>query len=228
MNNKLKIKKLVATASLLAIAIVLDVLIGLFNLRMPFGGSLFGISMIPLVLIGLFFGLRYGLFAGLIYAIYNFSSDYIIYLDSLKITLESWTGEKWTVWKILLLVTFDYIIPFMAYGLSGLFSKSFKQKYKFVLAFIIIGSIRLMSSTLSGVVFWSSSIKYASSQVSLGVQEANIATKIFSLVGNNLWLYSLSYNFIYIFTTVSSSIIIGLLMYERLKLLKEQYFSLPN
>lgn len=228
MKNKIEIKKMVLTASLLTIAIVVDLIIGVFNLRMPFGGSFFGIAMIPLIMVGLLFGFKYGIFAGVLYALYNFGTDYLIYLDSLKITLESWTGEPWNSSKLVFLVVFDYLIPFGAYSLAGLFKEAFRKKSNFILAFIVIGLIRWLSSSLSGIILWGSSITYANEQVILGNQEINIAVKIFSLVGNNLILYSLIYNFIYIFTTVLSSIIIGLLMYNQISLLKEDYFKLPK
>lgn len=226
MNNKIEVRKMIATTSLLAVAIVFDLLVGLTGLRMPFGGNFLGISMIPLVLIGLFFGLKYGLIAGFLYALYNFGVDYIVYLDALRLTLESWTGESWSAFKIVLLVGFDYIIPFMAFGLSGLFSEAFQKKSKFILSFIVVSIIRLISSTISGVIFWGSSIQYAVGQVDAGLEEANIATKIFAFVGNDLWLYSLGYNFIYIFTTFVASILIGLVTYKRMKMLKEDYFSI--
>lgn len=225
MKNKQRIKKLVLASSLLTIAIILDIIISQFNLRMPFGGEFFGISMIPLVLVGLLLGLPYGLSVGLIFALYNFGVEYLIYLDSLIITLESWTGEIWTAWKVILLVILDYIIPFTAFGLSGLFKNVFEKRYKLVLSFVVIGVIGWLSSSFSGVLLWSSSIKYASDQVNLGLEETNVAIKIFSLMGKNLWLYSLSYNLIYKLTTVGSSIILSLLMYNPLKVLNENHFN---
>lgn len=228
MNQNVETKKMIATINLLAIAIVLDVLISAIpglNLSMPFGGKFFGISMLPIVLIGLMFGLKYGLISGFIYALYNFGIDYIIYIETLKITLEGWTGESWGAFRIFLLVLFDYIIPFMAFGLSGLFKDGLSKKYRFVYAFVIISVIRLISSTISGVILWSSSIEYATSQVELGEANANIATRIFSFVGSNIWLYSLGYNFVYIATTLATSLVIGLLIYKRLQMLNQDYFN---
>lgn len=228
MKNKLETKKMIATINLLAMAIILDVLINaipVLNLSMPFGGKFFGISMLPIVIIGLMFGLKYGLISGFIYAMYNFGIDYIIYIETLKVTLEGWTGESWGATKIFFLILFDYIIPFMAFGLSGLFKEGFKQKSKFIYAFITVSLIRLISSTISGIILWSSSIKYAVDQVEQGEAGENIGTRIFSLVGNKVWLYSLSYNFIYITTTLIVTLSIGLLSYKRLQVITEDYFT---
>jgi len=228
MSQNVETKKMIATINLLAIAIVLDVLINaipVLNLSMPFGGKFFGLSMLPIVLIGLMFGLKYGLISGFIYAMYNFGIDYIIYIETLRITLEGWTGESWGTFKIVLLILFDYVIPFMAFGLAGLFKDGFKNKLHFIYAFVFVSIIRLVSSTISGVILWSSSIEYATSQVELGEANENIATQLFAFVGNNLWLYSLGYNFIYVATTLATVLVIGLLTYRRLQLLNNTYFS---
>lgn len=227
MNQSIETKKMIATINLLAIAIVLDVVLSSIpglNLSMPFGGKFFGLSMLPIVLIGLMFGLKYGLISGFIYALYNFGVDYIVYLETLRITLEGWTGESWGAFRIFLLILFDYIIPFMAFGLSGLFKNGLNQRMQFIYAFIFVSAIRLVSSTLSGVILWSSSIEYASSQVEAGNESPNIATQIFAFVGNKIWLYSLGYNFMYIATTLATTLVIGLLVYKRLQVLNKDYF----
>lgn len=220
MKLKKETKRMLIAVNLLAFAIILDVITNAIpglNLSMPFGGKFFGISMLPLVLIGLIVGLKYGLISGLIYAIYNFSADYIIYLETLRITLESWTGISWNFGMIVLLVLFDYVIPFTAFGLSGLFKDGFSSKLNMIKSILFVSAIRLVSSTLSGVILWQSSIIYASEQVNLHGEAPNLATRIFSFVGERLWLYSFGYNFIYIFTTTISVGLIGLLIFNRVR-----------
>lgn len=228
MKQKLETRKMIVTVNLLAIAIILDVLINAIpglNLSMPFGGKFFGISMLPIVMIGLMFGLKYGLISGFIYAMYNFGIDYIVYIEALKTTLESWTGESWGAFKIFMLILFDYIIPFMAFGLSGLFKGGFTKKATFIYSFIAVSVVRLISSTISGVILWSSSIEYAVSQVQSGEANQNIATRIFSFMGNKIWLYSFGYNFIYIASTLAITLLIGLLSYKRLQDITKDYVN---
>lgn len=224
MSSKSETKQMLLTINLLASAIVIDLIVSAIpglNASMPFGGKFFGLSMFPLVLIGMLFGLKYGLIGGLIYAMYNFGFDYLVYIDTLRITLESWTGETWTAFKILSLVVLDYVIPFMAFGLSGLFHRALHQKRELILALITVSTIRLISSTLSGVVLWSSSIAYATSEVTSGNQDPNLATQIFAFVGESLWLYSLVYNLLYILTTTLIVGIISLLTYKRIQTIFE-------
>jgi len=228
MKLKKETLRMLIAVNLLAVAIVLDVLTNAIpglNLSMPFGGKFFGISMLPLILIGLLIGFKYGLISTLIFALYNFGIDYIIYLETLRITLETWTGIPWTFWMIILLILLDYIIPFMAFGLLGLFKDGLKNRKSFIVAVITVRIVRLVSSTLRGVILWGSSIKYASSQVALGAESHNLATRIFSAVGDNLLLYSFGYNFIYIFTTGVTVIIIGLLIFKRLQIVSNHFLS---
>ncbi|HAX02112.1 MAG: hypothetical protein A2Y45_09820 [Tenericutes bacterium GWC2_34_14] len=230
MTLKTETKRMLMTINLLAVAIVLDLIVSSIpglNLSMPFGGKFFGLSMFPLVLIGILFGLKYGLIGGFIYALYNFGFDYLVYLDTLRITLESWTGETWSAFKILSLVLLDYVIPFMAFGLAGLFGDALRSKKKLALSLVFVSAIRLISSTLSGIILWGSSIAYASSQVELGEEAPNLATRIFAFVGESLWLYSLSYNFIYIFTTTLTVMIISFLTLKRIKMIFEPMIGQP-
>ncbi len=197
---KLNLKKLVLTATLLATAIIFDLLISTIpglNLELPFGGKIFNLGLLPLILIGLFLGLKYGLIGGLLYGLYKFSFDYLIFLSTLKEILESWTGTPWTTFHIIGLIMLDYLIPFTAFGLSGLFNKNHLKTIKnIVLTLVLTSSIWLLSGTMSGVLLWGSGIKYASSS-----GDRNIATMIFSFVNDNLFLYSLLYNSIYVIST---------------------------
>lgn len=219
MKTTYQTKALVVTAILLASAIVIDLITNFvpgLNLSMPFGGKFFGIAILPIIIIGLIFGLKYGLLAGFVFGLYNFSVDYLIYLSALRDTLESWTGTSWTGFQIFLLILLDYVIPFTAFGLVGLFKDNLRRASSIIYATVTTSIIRLVSSTLSGVVLWRSSINYAAEAVDAGTQEPDLATRIFSMVGGNLWIYSLCYNLTYILTT--TIVVIGILVYIRTRL----------
>ncbi|HCZ24460.1 MAG TPA: hypothetical protein DHV05_06395, partial [Acholeplasmataceae bacterium] len=113
------------------------------------------------------------------------------------------------------------------FGLAGLFGDALRSKKKLALSLVFVSAIRLISSTLSGIILWGSSIAYASSQVELGEEAPNLATRIFAFVGESLWLYSLSYNFIYIFTTTLTVMIISFLTLKRIKMIFEPMIGQP-
>lgn len=216
--KKVSIQSLVLTAALISIAIVIDIIgssIPILSLSMPFGGKFFGIAIIPLAFVGILFGVKHGLIAGFIYAMYNFSADYIVYLDALRVTLESWTGESWGIDKILLLITLDYLIPFTAIGFTGIFYHRHQTVVRVIYGLVFAIIIRLISATLSGVVLWSSSIAYAVSEVEAGNIEPNLATRIFESFNGSIFAYSLGYNAIYLTTTLIISILIILPVYKR-------------
>jgi thiamine transporter len=216
--KKVSIQSLVLTAAFISIAIVIDIIgssIPILNWSMPFGGKFFGIAIIPLAFVGILFGVKHGLIAGFIYAMYNFSADYIVYLDALRVTLESWTGEAWGIDKILLLITLDYLIPFTAIGFTGIFYHRHQTVVRVIYGLVFAIIIRLISATLSGVVLWSSSIAYAVSEVEAGNIEPNVATRIFESFNGSIFGYSLGYNAIYLTTTLVVSILIIIPIYER-------------
>ncbi len=216
MTLKLSLKKMVITATLLAVAIVIDLLVAIIpglNLELPFGGKIFNLGLLPLLLIGLFVGLKYGLIGGLMFALFKFSFDYILFLSILKELLESFTGTPWTTFHIIGLIFLDYLIPFTAFGLSGLFHKdNLKTAKNIVYAILTTSGVWLLSGTFSGVILWGSSIKFAASSC-----EVNIATKIFGFANDNLFIYSLFYNSIYVIST--SVLIFFILLTSRKSLL---------
>jgi thiamine transporter len=112
------------------------------------------------------------------------------------------------------------VIPFTAFGLSGLFHRALNTHVKMIGSMLFVSLIRLVSATLSGVILWSSSIEYAMAEVESG-GEPNIATRIFASMGESLWLYSFAYNFIYIFTTTALVILVAVMTRKRLLVIVE-------
>jgi len=198
------LKKIISTTILVSIAILIDIIITnipFLGLSMPMGGKIFGISMIPLLLIGLLYGVKHALLGCFLYALYNFSFDYLIYISSLQQVLESYTNTKWSFFQIFLLIFLDYIVAFLAFAISGIFKNGINFKKNIIFSIIFASIIRLIGSTLSGILIWSSSITYANNEALKNPDQINIATRIFLLVNNNIIAYSLIYNSIYIITT---------------------------
>ncbi|MDY0278044.1 MAG: energy-coupled thiamine transporter ThiT [Acholeplasma sp.] len=214
--KKLELQKVVLTTVLVALGIILDLIVSqIAFLKMPMGGNLLGISMVPLVLIGFIFGMKYGFLGGILYGLYSFSLDYFTYVSAF------FHDEK--IVKILALIFLDYLIPFTAFGLTGLFhKKNLSTINNIVLGTVFVSITRFISSTLSGVILWSSYIKEAAYGVEHG-DTPNIATKIFSLVNNNIWLYSAFYNVIYILTTLIATLLILIMIRKRILVIMERY-----
>ena len=124
-------KDLVYMALYAALFIVLDVAVNTLGiLQMPNGGSL-GVSVIPLLMASYHLGWQEGTVVAV-----------------LSILLQYVTGPMYTPDLIGFLL--DYFFAFSVYGLASLFP-NYKWFYSGVL---ITNLVRLISSTLSGILVW--------------------------------------------------------------------------
>ena len=125
---KFSARQLAFSAMAIAAAFVTSE-IKLFHL--PFGGSITLFSMLFLVLIGYWYGLRAGLMTAIAYGFLQLVSDpYIISIPQMLV---------------------DYIFAFGALGLSGLFSKS---KNGLVKGYIVGVLGRYVMHMISGLIFY--------------------------------------------------------------------------
>jgi len=134
-KSRENLRALIESALLVAIAFVLSY-ITLF--RMPQGGSVTPISMLPLLVIGLRHGVKWGLCGGLIYA-------------CLQMLQQFWPPPSQTAAAYISVVLLDYVLAFSLLGLSGLFKgKRFGLIYSIPLCLII----RFFCHFVSGIVIW--------------------------------------------------------------------------
>ena len=126
---KLTTQQLVTCAVALALAYVTSYS-KLFKL--PFGGSVTLFSMLFIVLIGYWYGVKVGILTGLVYGIFQFLQEpYVLSFFQ---------------------VCCDYILAFGAMGLSGLFTKS--KKYGLLKAYIVAILARGAFHALGGYLYW--------------------------------------------------------------------------
>ncbi len=129
-HKKMSVKALTYSSIAIAISFVLSQ-IKLFSL--PQGGSITPFSMLFIILIGYFFGVKTGVLTGIVYGL-------------LQLAFGGWVMHPM---QLLL----DYPLAFGALGLSGLFAN---QKHGLV-AGILVGSMgRFVFHFLSGIIFFAS------------------------------------------------------------------------
>lgn len=127
-NRKINAKHIAFAAMAMALAVVTSMI---KVIKLPMGGSATLFSMLFIVLIGYWYGIKTGLTAALAYGVLQLLLDpYILNIPQ---------------------VLLDYILGFGALGLSGLFSKS---KHGLIKGYIagVIG--RFICSFLSGWIFF--------------------------------------------------------------------------
>lgn len=143
------VTKIIVSAMMLALAIVLEGVSKFIPfLKWPNGGSI-SVTMVPLVLAGMYCGPLYGTFVGVAFGIINFFMDGVI----------SWTPN---VLAVLLSLLLDYVIGFGCCGLAGLFRKPFYKKEVWApfAALALCCVVRFLSSFMSGLIVFTSSFDY--------------------------------------------------------------------
>ena len=127
-NSKLNVKHIAFAAMAMALAVATSMI---KVIKLPMGGSVTLFSMLLIVLIGYWYGIKTGLTAAIAYGVLQLLLDpYILNIPQ---------------------VLLDYILGFGALGLSGVFSKS---KHGLVKGYIIGVIGRFICSFLSGWIFF--------------------------------------------------------------------------
>lgn len=152
-------------ALMTALAVVIDIVFGLFQDQMfPYGGSI-NIAMVPIMLMSFRRGIKAGLTTGLLVGIIQ-----IIY-----------GGHVREFYQFI----FDYPVAFTVVGLAGVFSKGNKNlsTNTIVVGGTLAGLLRYFSHFLAGVTFWR---KYVPEEAFLGIKGFTPFT--WSLFYNGLYM----------------------------------------
>jgi thiamine transporter len=141
MNRKITTRQLAESGILLALGFLLSMLA---VWRMPQGGSITAVSMLPLVFLGYKYGAGWGALCGLIHGLLQIVEEGL-YAPPTN-TLLNW----------LLMVLLDYALAWLAVGLiAGLVRKiSSKPAVPIVVGSILGIAGRLVCSFLSGWIIW--------------------------------------------------------------------------
>ena len=137
-NNSKKrenLRALVESSLLVAIGFALSYIT---PFRLPWGGSVTPLSMLPILMIGIRHGLKWGLLGGVVYA-------------CLQMMQQFWPPPTGTVEGYIAVVSLDYIVAFSVLGLSGLFRG---KKFGLLFAAPICLILRYLSHFISGIVVW--------------------------------------------------------------------------
>ena len=161
MRNE-KTKLLAEGAAMVALATVLS-FIRVFKL--PWGGSITLLSMIPIVLFSIRRGVKMGLVVSFVYALVQFGQG----------ILDGLFGWGLTAGMLIACIVLDYLAAFTVLGLAGLWRK--KGLPGWLAGILLAVGLRFICHFLSGVVIWGS----------FGELWSGFST-------DNTWLYSFLYN----------------------------------
>lgn len=139
--KKTALKKLTVSALFIALSTVLSELIP--SISLPFGGSVTVFSMVPMCLIAIMFGIKWGIIANLAYG----AIQLLFGLGNLSYA--TWWGAA------LAIVLFDYIIAYGVLGFSGVFKKAVKNEVlACVLGVVLVCLLRYICHFITGVTVW--------------------------------------------------------------------------
>ena len=135
-------KKITTSALLIALATVLMWVSKLIPAPWMQGGSVTLASMVPIVMVGIMFGTKWGLCSSLAYAV-------------IQMLFGFYPPPTQTFINFVLVILLDYIIAFGGLGLSGFFYKlSGKKAFSAPISAFIVTTLRYICHILSGILIW--------------------------------------------------------------------------
>lgn len=136
--QKANIRKITVAAILIALGAVLSLIKIWTN---PWGGSVTLLSMVPIVLISVMFGVRWGLFSSFVYSLVQIVLD-LAGMMAWGMDARMWIGA----------IVFDYIIAYTSIGMAGLFRK--KGIIGICVGTVVALCVRFVSHFISGYIFF--------------------------------------------------------------------------
>lgn len=185
-NSNSAVYKLVLSALLIALATVLS-FVKIFKL--PLGGSITLLSMLPIVMISIMFGLKWGFGSAFVYSVIQLFFG--IVSDGLL---------AWGLTPVMLVGTIllDYLVAFTVLGIAGVFAK---KGYKGICGGIVLAFVlRFISHFISGYVIFKN------------LEQFELFGNLFE---NSPVLYSVAYNGMYMLPELILTTVAALILFKQ-------------
>lgn len=200
--------RLVTSGVFIALSSVLSLII---IFKLPYGGSITLLSMLPIMVLGYMYGIKWGLLCGAVYGIVQ-----ALLGASMSSAFAGLTG-----FNVVLMVLIDYIVAFAVIGTSGMFKGKIKNDtIAFSVGGAVSGFLRLLAHFISGFILWGSYAEWF-----FGVDNMNNAfgnTILTNFSGTSLaMVYSIIYNGSYMIPEIIITVI-GIIAIMNIKPLRKQ------
>ena len=140
-----KAKKITLCAMMVAMPVVLAWVSKLIPLQWLNGGSITLASMVPIIVVSIIVGSKWGVLAGIVYS-------------GIQMLMGFYPPPTRNFISFLLVIMLDYVLAFGCLGLAGMFYKMFGRKnWAMPVSALIVTFIRFVCHFLSGVIIWGSS-----------------------------------------------------------------------
>ena len=202
-----KTKRITESAMLIAMAIVLELVSKAFIPEMPFGGQITLASMLPVILISYRHGVKWGLVAGVAYAL----MEMVLGARTVAAAFQpGYFGDGRMIGNALIMCLLDYVAAYTLLGLGGLFRNCVKSKtVALVLGVLVAVGLRYVAHIVSGYIFYGAWAEWFFSQEGWfhGFGEwlmARVSGKSLALI------YSIFYNGLYMIPEIIITAIVAL------------------
>lgn len=207
------VKKLTTCAILIPIAVLLS-FITLFH--SPLGGSLTLFSMLPIIMIGYLYGVKWGCGSAFVYSILQ------IAVSPSTVSALFLPGEAQEVWwRAILICLLDYILAYTVLGLSALVRSKNHPTRSLVVGSIVAIGLRYLIHLISGAIFYGAWAEWYFANFGNAISKTNpsaflssIGSAVLNSIGGTSLsiVYSAIYNGIYlipeiILTAIAASIV---------------------
>ena len=215
--EKTKTTKLVVSGMMISLGTILSML-KLYEL--PFGGTVTVCSMVPVVLVGYIYGVKWGMFTSLVYSVLQLICGVATGIIS-RMFLPG--DEQMALGAAISICVLDYILAYFVLGFGGVF----KGKFKSVTLEIVLGSavavaLRWVMHVISGYIFYGAWAEWFFGDVTglAGISAfGGICKWVMENVSGNALalLYSAVYNAAYIVPELILTVIFAPFIYNILK-----------
>ena len=178
-----KVRVLVECAVLVALATALSLV---KIIKMPLGGSVTLISMLPICVIAIRHGLKSGLLSSFVYSLFQLM---------LGITLDGLLGWGLTPWMLIGCIFFDYILAYTVLGIAGLFRKHGEGGAYIGITLALVA--RFVSHLISGYVIFKN------------LEQWELFGSVFE---NRPLLYSVCYNGFYMLPELAITLVVVVIL----------------
>ena len=180
-------KMVVEGALMLALAIVLS-LITPFQKILPFGGSITLVSMLPICIFSIKYGVGKGLGVSLLFAVFQFAQG------TIKDGLFGW---GLTFGMLIVCILFDYFLAYTVLGLAGMFRK--KGLGGCIAGIVVVLLLRFACHFFSGVYVFASTGKIWDD---------------LDFIAKNKYIYSLVYNGAYMVPEIILTVLVTVILFK--------------
>ena len=203
-----KTKRLTESAMLLALAIVLELVSKMFIPEMPFGGQVTLVSMLPVILISYRHGVKWGLVAGVAYALI----EMVLGAKTVAAAFQpGYFGDNVMIVNALIMCVLDYLVAFTVLGLGGCFRNRIKNPGVGLMCGSLVAlTARFAAHVLSGYILFSGWAEWFFTQDGFPAWGARLVESLSPAVLG--FVYSLVYNAMYMVPEIILTAIVALLI----------------